>query len=129
MIFEIIARGVEAMPQMIPHDWNECTVVTLEEETFTVTFKEGKVSLAKGDKVDADSIVKLTSKKLRDAIDGSYDFMRLWMELAEPSNKSTVQKGSGTKLITFLELLSRTYKSDGEFKRMVDECKAHLTSK
>jgi hypothetical protein len=126
MMFEIITKGVEAMPQKIPGDWDESTVVNLEEEVFTVVFKDGGVSLARGDKPDAESIIQLTTKRLCDTIDGSTDFMKMWMDLAEPSDKSAVVKGSGTKLLTLLDLLSRTYKSNSEFKKLLDEYKVNL---
>ena len=114
------------MPQKIPGDWDESTVVNLEEEVFTVVFKDGGVSLARGDKPDAESIIQLTTKRLCDTIDGSTDFMKMWMDLAEPSDKSAVVKGSGTKLLTLLDLLSRTYKSNSEFKKLLDEYKVNL---
>lgn len=126
MMFEIITKGVEAMPQKIPGDWDESAVVNLEEEVFTVVFKDGGVSLARGDKPDAESIIQLTTKRLCDTIDGSTDFMKMWMDLAEPSDKSAVVKGSGTKLLTLLDLLSRTYKSNSEFKKLLDEYKVNL---
>ena len=126
MMSEIIARGVEVMPQMIPKEWDECTVVYLEEETFHVTFKAGGVSLARGDKPDAGSVVKMTTKKLCDAIDGSTDFLRVWMDLAEPSDRSLVAKGTGLKLATLIDLLSRTYKSNLEFKKLLDDFKVNL---
>ena len=129
MMFEIVAKGVEAIPQMIPKEWDESTIVKLEEETFHVTFREGRVSLARGDKPDAESTVQLTTKRLCDAIDGSTDFLRVWMDLAEPSDRSLVAKGSGIKLATLIDLLSRTYKSSPEFKRLLDECKVNLKVK
>ena len=127
MMFEIITKGVEAMPQKIPGDWDESAVVNLEEEVFTVVFKDGGVSLARGDNPDAESIIQLTTKRLCDTIDGSTDFMKMWMDLAEPSDKSAVVKGSGTKLLTLLDLLSRTYNSNSEFKKLLDEYKVNLS--
>lgn len=128
MILNAIVKGVEAMPKNIPQDWDESTVIHLEEETFTITFKNGDVSFTEGDKPDADSKIKLTSKWLCDALDGSTDFMKVWIELAEPPDKSTVQKGSGLKLVTLIDLLSSTYKFDQGFKQMIDRCKRGLKS-
>ena len=128
MMLNIISKGLEAMPNKIPQDWDESTVIHLEEETFTITFKNGSVSFTEGDKPDAHSKIKLTSKWLCDALDGSTDFMKVWMELAEPPDKSIVQKGSGLKLLTLLDFLTATYKSDAEFKKMVDSCKGSLKS-
>ena len=126
MMLNTILKGVEAMPQKIPQDWDESTVIHLEEETFTITFKNGNVSFTEGDKPDADSIIQLTTKRLCDTIDGSTDFMKVWMDLAEPADKSAVVKGSGIKFLTLLELLSRTYKSNSEFKKVLDENKVNL---
>ena len=126
MMFEIITKGVEAMPQKIPRDWEESTVINLEEEVFTVIFKNGNVSFTEGDKPDAESIIQLTTKRLCDTIDGSTDFMKVWMDLAEPAGKSAVVKGSGIKFLTLLDLLSRTYKSNSDFKKVLDENKADL---
>ena len=126
MLFEIIAKGVGLIPPLIPKDWDESTVVHLEEETFTVTFKGGQVLLARGDRSDADAIVKLTTKWLCDAIDGSADFMGVWRELSEPWDTTIVQKGRGAKLSTLIDLLSRTYKSNLEFKKLLDDFKVNL---
>jgi hypothetical protein len=129
MMFEIVAQGVEAMPQMIPKEWDESTIVKLEEETFHVIFKDGRVSVARGDRPDAESIVQMTAKRFCDAIDGSTDFLRVWMDFAEPSDKSLVAKGSGLKLATLIDLLSQTYKSNPEFRKLLDEYKGNLTVK
>ena len=126
MIAEIIAKGTEAMPQMISPDWDESVVVNLEEETFTLTFKDGKVSVAEQEKPDAESVIRLTAGRICEVIDGSADFMKVWMDLAEPSDTSAVMKGSGLKLATLLDLLSRAYKSNAAFKSLIDERKADL---
>jgi len=34
-----------------------------------------------------------------------------------------IQKGSGSKLLTMIDLLSRTYKSNSEFKKVLDDYK------
>jgi len=119
MIVEIITKGAELMPTLIPQEWDERTVIQLEDGTITLTFKDGRVSITQGDNPDAASIIRLAKKRLCDAIDGSTDFMTIWRELAEPSptDRTTILKGSGAKLTALLDLLSRCYKSNGEFKK------------
>jgi len=128
MIVEIITKGAELMPTLIPQEWDERTVIQLEDEAITLTFKDGRVSLAQGDNPGAASIIRLTKKRLCDAIDGSTDFMTVWRELAEPSptDRTTILKGSGAKLTALLDLLSRCYKSSAEFKKLLDDYKARL---
>jgi hypothetical protein len=128
MMFEIFSKGVELLPNKLPHEWDERTVMHLEEETLTLTFKAGNASVTKGDTPDAGSIIKLTGKRLCDAIDGTTDFMKVWMELAEPPDNTTVQKGSGAKLVTLIDLLSNTYRSNPEFKKLLDDYKSKINT-
>ena len=123
MMCEIFSKGVELLPNKLPQEWDELTVIHLEDETLTLAFKAGNASVTKGDTPDAESIIMLTGKRLCDAIDGTTDFMRVWMELAEPPDNTTVQKGSGAKLVTLIDLLSNTYKANPEFKKLLDDYK------
>jgi len=54
--------------------------------------------------------------------------MAVWRELAEPSptDRTTILKGSGAKLTALIDLLSRCYKSNKEFKKLLDDYKARL---
>jgi len=128
MICELIARGVESMPPLIPADWDERTVIRFEDGAITITFKDGKVSLAEGDTPDAESIIQMTKKRLCDIIDGSIDFMTVWRELAEPSptDRRFILKGNGAKMTTLVDLLSRSYKSNPEFKKLLIDYKNSL---
>jgi hypothetical protein len=130
MIREIISRGVESMPPLIPVEWDERTVLRLEDETMTVSFRGGKVSFVEGGDPEAESVIQMTKKRLCDIIDGSIDFMTVWRELAEPSptDRRFILKGSGAKLITLIDLLSRSCKSNPEFKKLLAEYKNSLSS-
>jgi len=130
MLCELIAKGIESMPPLIPADWDERTVICLEDEVITITFKNGKVSLTEGDTPDAESIIQMTKNRLCDMIDGSIDFMTVWRELAEPAptDRRFVLKGSGAKLITLVDLFSRYCKSNPEFQKLLIDYKNSLQS-
>jgi len=128
VIIEIIAKGVELMPAVLPQEWDEHIVVRLEEGAITITFKNGKVLLDQGDSPDAESIIQLTNKRFCDIIDGSVEFMTVWREFAEPSptDRTYILKGSGAKLFAILDGLIKCYKSNAEFKKLLDDYKAGL---
>ena len=128
MIFEIITRGIDLMSPVIPKDWDERNVIHLEDDSFTVIFKEGNVSLTQESDSNAETVLKLTNKKLCDYIDGTIDLMWAWRELAEPSptDKSILQKGSGAKMTTLINLFSELYESNQEFKKNLDDFKSNL---
>ena len=130
MICELLTKGVESMPPLIPVEWDERTVMLFEDETITVSFRGGKVSFVEGDDPEAESVIQMTKKHLCDMIDGSMDFMTVWRVLAEPSptDRRFIQKGSGAKLITLIDLLSRSCKSNPEFKKLLAEYKNSLSS-
>jgi hypothetical protein len=127
-ICELIAKGVESMPPMIPADWDESILLRLEDETVIITFKDGNVLLKVGDLSDAESIIQMTKKRLCEMIDGTIDFMTVWRELAEPSPTDSryILKGNGAKLITLIDLLSRSFKSHPEFNQLLMEYKKNL---
>ena len=129
MMNTIIIKGVKLHSTSFPPEWSEVTVLLLEDETLTITFKDGAVSVVPGDTPDAQSIVQLSKKRLCDIIDGSIDFMIVWRELAEPSptDRTYILKGSGAKLFTLLDSLIKCYRSNEEFKQLVDNYKANLT--
>jgi len=128
MIGEIIARGVACGPPLIPADWDERTVVRFEDGAITIVFRNGTAAICEGDNPDAEAIVQMTKKRLCDCIDGSIDFMTIWRELAEPSptDRTYIKKGSGAKLITLVDLLSRVYQADAAFKKLLSEYKDRL---
>ena len=130
MVNTIIIQGVKLQSTSFPPEWSEVTVLHLEDEMLTITFKDEAVSVVPGDTPDAQSIVQLSKKRLCDIIDGSIDFMIVWRELAEPSptDRTYILKGSGAKLFTLLDSLIKCYRSNEEFKQLVDNYKAHLTS-
>jgi len=121
MICNLIVRGIESMPPMIPIDWDEQIVLRFEDGAITIAFKNGKVSLTEDDTPDAESIIQMPKKRLCDMIDGTIDFMTVWRDLAEPSptDKRYILKGNGAKLITLIDLLSRSYKSHPEFRELL----------
>ncbi|KPJ59391.1 MAG: hypothetical protein AMJ42_02015 [Deltaproteobacteria bacterium DG_8] len=116
------------MPAVLPQEWDEHIVVRLEEGAITITFKNGKVLLDQGDSPDAESIIQLTNKRFCDIIDGSVEFMTVWREFAEPSptDRTYILKGSGAKLFAILDGLIKCYKSNAEFKKLLDDYKAGL---
>lgn len=128
MIIEIIAKGVESMSTVLPQEWDERIVVRLEDGAITITFKHGKVLLDQGDILDAESIIQLTNKRICEIIDGSIEFMTVWRELAEPSptDRTYILKGSGAKLFAMLDGLIKCYKSNTEFKKLLDDYKTSL---
>jgi hypothetical protein len=128
MLAEIIAKGLDLMSFSVPQEWDECMLVQLEDGGMNIIFKDGVVSLVQGENAEAESVVKLTNRQICDAIDGSTDIMLVWRQLAEPSptDKSAVLKGSGAKLTTVIECLTRCYKSKEEFKKLVDEYKSQI---
>ena len=128
MICELIARGIESMPPLIPAKWDERIVLRFEEGAITITFKNGKVSLTEGDTPDAESVIQMTKKRLCEMIDGSIDFMTVWRELAEPAptDRRFILKGNGAKMTTLVDLLSRSYKSNPEFQKLLIDYKNSL---
>ena len=128
MIFQIISKGIDLLSPVVPKDWDERNVIHLENDSFSVIFKNGNVSLTKEIDSDAETVLKLTNKKLCDYIDGTIDMMWAWRELAEPSptDKSILQKGSGAKLTTLGNLFSELYESSQEFKKILDDFKSNL---
>jgi hypothetical protein len=128
MICELIARGIESMPPLIPVEWDERIVLRFEEGAITITFKNGKVSLTEGDTPDAESVIQMTKKRLCEMIDGSIDFMTVWRELAEPAptDRRFILKGNGAKMTTLVDLLSRSYKSNPEFQKLLIDYKNSL---
>jgi len=126
MLAEIITQGLDLMSFSVPQEWDECMLVHLEDGAMSIIFKDGVVSIVQGEQAEAESVVKLTNRQVCDAIDGSTDIMLVWRQLAEPSptDKSTVLKGSGAKLTTVIECLTRCYTSKAEFKKIVDEFKS-----
>ena len=128
MILQIISKGIELLSPVVPKDWDERNVIHLENDSFSVIFKNGNVSLTKEIDSDAETVLKLTNKKLCDYIDGTIDMMWAWRELAEPSptDKSILQKGSGAKLTTLVNLFSELYESSQEFKKILDDFKSNL---
>ena len=128
MLAEIITQGLDLMSFSVPQEWDECMLVHLEDGAMSIIFKDGVVSIVQGEQAEAESVVKLTNRQVCDAIDGSTDIMLVWRQLAEPSptDKSTVLKGSGAKLTTVIECLTRCYTSKAEFKKIVDEFKSQL---
>jgi hypothetical protein len=130
MILELLTKGIAAIPPLIPQDWDENTVIRLEHEIITITFRAGTASLSSGECPEAASIIQLPERRLCDIIDGTIDFMTVWRELAEPSptDRRYILKGSGAKLFTLVDLLSRTYKSNADFKSLLDTCKTSCAS-
>jgi hypothetical protein len=130
MILELLTKGIAAIPPLIPQDWDENTVIRLEHEIITITFRVGTASLSNGECPAAASIIQLSERRLCDIIDGTIDFMTVWRELAEPSptDRRYILKGSGAKLFTLVDLLSRTYKSNADFKSLLDTCKTSCAS-
>ena len=128
MLAEIITQGLDLMSFSVPQEWDECMLVHLEDGAMSIIFKDGVVSIVQGEQAEAESVVKLTNRQVCDAIDGSTDIMLVWRQLAEPSptDKSTVLKGSGAKLTTVIECLTRCYKTKAEFKKLVDAFKSQL---
>jgi hypothetical protein len=128
MIIEILARGTELMPRLIPADWDELTVIRFEQNSITVLFKNGTVTFTPGETPDAVAVIQIPVKRFCDMIDCTIDFMTTWRELAEPSptDRRYILKGKGAKLIMLIDLLSRTYKANNEFKQMFDNYKNTL---
>jgi len=128
MIEDIITKAVELMPASIPLDWDEHTLIRIGEMPICILFKDGKVSVSRGDKPDAESIIQLTAVRFCNAIDGTTDFMTVWRELAEPSptDRTTIRKGTGAKFFTLVDHLCNCYKSSTEFKKLLDAYKASL---
>jgi len=128
MLGEIISRGVACGPALIPADWDERTLVRFEDGAITITFKNGTAAVSAADTPDAEAVIEMSKKRLCDCIDGSIDFMTIWRELAEPSptDRRYIKKGSGAKLITVVDLLSRVYRADAAFKKLVNEYKSTL---
>ena len=116
------------MPPLIPAKWDERIVLRFEEGAITITFKNGKVSLTEGDTPDAESVIQMTKKRLCEMIDGSIDFMTVWRELAEPAptDRRFILKGNGAKMTTLVDLLSRSYKSNPEFQKLLIDYKNSL---
>ena len=116
------------MPPLIPAEWDERIVLRFEEGAITITFKNGKVSLTEGDTPDAESVIQMTKKRLCEMIDGGIDFMTVWRELAEPAptDRRFILKGNGAKMTTLVDLLSRSYKSNPEFQKLLINYKNSL---
>lgn len=130
MICELIVKGIEAQQSLIPEEWNESIVLYLDDEPITIKFNKGKILLEEGENSEASSIIKMTKKQFCEMIDGRIDFMTVWSELAEPSptDRKLILKGSGAKMITIIDLLSRSYKSNPEFKKLFLDYKNKLES-
>jgi len=128
MIIEVIAKGIELMPSALPKEWDESTVVRLEDGVITITFRRGGVSITQGESPEAESVIKLTNKRLCGIIDGSIDFITVWRELAEPSptDRTSILKGSGAKLFALLDGLIKCYQSNENFKRLLDNYKTRI---
>lgn len=127
-MINIINRGIALISAQIPGDWDESSVLRLDDETITITFNQGEVNLSPVERDDAQSIIQLSKKRLCDIIDGSIDFMVVWRELAEPSptDRTYIRKGSGAKLFALLDSLIKCYQSNQSFRKMVDDYKAQL---
>ena len=128
MIDDIITKALDLLPATIPQDWDEHTLIQLEDISISILFKNGKVSLSLGDKPDAESIIHLSKVRFCNAIDGTTDFMTVWRELAEPSptDRTTIRKGTGAKFFALVDHLCKCYKSSTEFKKLLDDYKASL---
>lgn len=122
MISNLIIKGVALISSPLPQDWNERILLRLEDEVSTLTFENGQVVIMPGESPDPHTIIQLTKKKFLNIIDGSIDFMMVWRELAEPSptDRRYILKGSGAKFFALLDRLIKCYKSNAEFKTLVD---------
>jgi len=129
MIEEIITRGAELKAPTIPQDWDECTLIRLEDHAVSIIFKDGTVTVNNDDNPEAESIINLTCTRFCNAVDGTTDFMTVWREFAEPSptDRSTIEKGTGAKLTNILTHLVSCYNEDADFRTFVDEYKSNLT--
>ena len=128
MIEKIISRAVKLKAPSIPQDWDECTLVRLEDRAVSIVFKDGMVSVNNDDNPDAESIINLTCLRFCNSVDGTTDFMTVWREFAEPSptDRSTIEKGTGAKLTNILTHLISCYNEDADFRTFVDEYKCSL---
>ena len=128
MIEEIITRAIELKTPTIPHDWDECTLVRLEDRAIGIVLNNGMVTVNQGDNPAAESIINLTCLRFCNAVDGTTDFMTVWRELAEPSptDRSIIEKGTGAKLMNIITHLSRCYQDDTCLRTFVDEYKRSL---
>ncbi len=127
-MIDIIARGIELMPAAMPKEWDQSIALRLDSEPITITFQNAKVLLAPGDLPEPESVIELTSERLCNIIDGGIDFMTVWRELAEPSptDRTYIKKGSGAKFFALLDGLIKCYRSNADFKKLVDDYKARL---
>ena len=74
------------------------------------------------------AIINLTCLRFCNAVDGTTDFMTVWREFAEPSptDRSTIEKGTGAKLTNILTHLISCYNEDADFRTFVDAYKCSL---
>jgi hypothetical protein len=128
MIEELITRAVELKAPSIPSDWDECTLIRFENSTIGLMFKNGTVEVVPGDNLQAKSIINLSCLRFCNAVDGTTDFMTVWREFAEPSptDRSTIEKGTGAKITNILTHLISCYNEDADFRTLVDEYKRSL---
>ena len=90
----------------VPAEWNVQNELHLDDGAITVTFCNGAVRLEQGNAHNAESVIRLTKRRLCDYIDGTIDFMTVWRELAEPSptDRTNIQKGSGAKFYPLIDV-------------------------
>ena len=122
-----ILKGV-AETAKVPAEWNVQNELHLDDVVIMVTFCNGAVRLEQGNAHNAESVIRLTNRRLCDYIDGTIDFMTVWRELAEPSptDRTCIQKGSGAKFYLLIDAFMQHYRRDGRFQLDFDLYKAGL---
>jgi len=122
-ILKSAAAGVK-----VPSEWEVKNELQIDDDKLTMIFSGGAVTMADGGAQDAESIIRLDSKRLCNYIDGTIDYMTVWRELAEPSptDRTYLQKGSGAKFFMVLDALCKNYKADAAFKKTINDYKANL---